>query len=192
MFQYKSPGNVHSTGKGQQCEEGWINLTAKYKEIKFKPFQPSLTYFQTESVTAPPLPQYIVDSKEVSREILFLLKRNMFLDIMNLCRDTSILIESGCKHFTFLCCQHVVGCQKVKGLEAVHVKFQGLFVARRGQWSVAHGIVDLTPQEADGAAHLRHEEKWAKIMWPQLGQNPIFSCIRASSFYSIYVTLKMY
>lgn len=72
----------------------------------------------------------------------------------------SILTKScGRNHFTFLCCQHVVGRQKVKGFEAVHIKFQGLFVAGRGQWSVAHGIVDLTSQEADGAAHLKHEEK---------------------------------
>lgn len=47
--------------------------------MKFKPLQPSLTYFQTGNVRVPPLPQYIVDSKEVHREILFLLKTNMFL-----------------------------------------------------------------------------------------------------------------
>lgn len=43
---------------------------------KFKPLQPSLIYFQTGSVTTPLLPLYIVDSKEVSQGILFLLKRN--------------------------------------------------------------------------------------------------------------------
>lgn len=47
--------------------------------MKFRPLQPSSTYFQTGSATAPPLPQYIVDSTEVRQEILFLLKRNMFL-----------------------------------------------------------------------------------------------------------------
>lgn len=44
----------------------------------FKCLQPSLTYFQIGSVTAPPLPQYIVDLMEVSQGILSLLKRNMF------------------------------------------------------------------------------------------------------------------
>lgn len=72
MFQYKSAGNVYSREKGIKCEKGLINLIAKHTEIKFKTLQPSLTYFQTGSVTAPPLPQYIVDSMEVSQEILFL------------------------------------------------------------------------------------------------------------------------
>lgn len=57
-------------------KNGPIDLAAK--QTKFKPLQPSLIYFQTGSVTAPPLPLYIVDSKEVSQGILFLLKRNRF------------------------------------------------------------------------------------------------------------------
>lgn len=57
---------------------------------------------------------------------------------------------------TFLCSQHVVGRQKVKGFKAVHIQFQGLFVAGGGQWSVVHGIIDLTPQEADGAVDLKY------------------------------------
>lgn len=57
---------------------------------------------------------------------------------------------------TFLCSQHVVGCQKVKGFKAVHIQFQGLFVAGGGQRSVVHGIIDLTPQEADGAVDLKY------------------------------------
>lgn len=73
-------------------------------------------------------------------------------------RNDALIESSGHNLFTFLCCQHVVGCQKVKGFEAVHIKFQGLFVAGRGQWSVAHGIIDLTSQEADGAAHLKNSE----------------------------------
>lgn len=32
MFQYKSVGNVYSAGKGNKCEEGLINLTAKHTE----------------------------------------------------------------------------------------------------------------------------------------------------------------
>lgn len=87
MFQYKSARNVYSTEKGNICEEGLINVTAKHTEIIFKPLQPSLTYFQTGSVTAPPLPQYIVDSTEVSQEILFLLKKQMFW-ISRICTGT--------------------------------------------------------------------------------------------------------
>lgn len=34
---------------------------------------------------------------------------------------------------TFLRSQHVVGRQKVKGFKAVHIQFQGLFVAGGGQ-----------------------------------------------------------
>lgn len=34
---------------------------------------------------------------------------------------------------TFLRGQHVVGRQKVKGFKAVHIQFQGLFVAGGGQ-----------------------------------------------------------
>lgn len=50
----------------------------------------------------------------------------------------------------------MVGRQKVKGFKAVHIQFQGLFVAGGGQWPVVHGIIDLTPQEADGAADLKY------------------------------------
>lgn len=57
---------------------------------------------------------------------------------------------------TFLCGQHVVGRQKVKGFKAVHIQFQGLFVAGGGQWSVVHGIIDLTSQEANGAVDLKY------------------------------------
>lgn len=49
-----------------------------HTQYNFKCLQPSLTYFQIGSVTAPPLPQCIVDLMEVSQGILFLLKRNMF------------------------------------------------------------------------------------------------------------------
>lgn len=80
MFQCKSTGNVNSTGKIGNCEEESIDLVAKHTDTqnKFKPLQPSLIYFQTKSVRAPPLPPYIVDSREVSQGILFLLNRNMF------------------------------------------------------------------------------------------------------------------
>lgn len=50
----------------------------RLKQTNFKPLQPSLIYFQTGSATAPPLPLYIADSKEVSQGILFLLKRYKF------------------------------------------------------------------------------------------------------------------
>lgn len=55
---------------------------------------------------------------------------------------------------TLLRGQHVVGRQKVKGFKAVNVQFQGLFITRGGQRPVVHGIIDLTPQEADGAVDL--------------------------------------
>lgn len=57
---------------------------------------------------------------------------------------------------TFLRGQHVVGRQKVKGFKAVHIQFQGLFVAGGGQQSVVHGIIDLTAQQANGAADLKY------------------------------------
>lgn len=50
----------------------------------------------------------------------------------------------------------MVGRQKVKGFKAVHIQFQGLFVAGGGQWSVVHGIIDLTSQEANGAVDLKY------------------------------------
>lgn len=102
------------------------------------------------------------------------------------------LTEScGHNHVTFLCCQHVVGCQKVKGFKAVHVEFQGLFVAGRGQRSVAHGIVDLTPQEADGAAHLKHSEK-KQNRGEEMSHNYIatMSSTHASSFDNISFRIK--
>lgn len=39
MFQCKSTGNVISTGKGDNCEEGSIDLAAKHTDTqtKFKP-----------------------------------------------------------------------------------------------------------------------------------------------------------
>lgn len=50
----------------------------------------------------------------------------------------------------------MVGRQKVKGFKAVHIQFQGLFVAGGGQQSVVHGIIDLTAQQANGAADLKY------------------------------------